>query len=64
MTGDIVSITLDLREENGKKGILRYSVNGSVDTITAFHDIDSSRGQQYVLAVALYALYDSVLLME
>ena len=64
VTGDIVSITLDLRDETGKRGILRYSVNGSVDTITAWHDIDSSRKQQYVLAVALYALYDSVLLIE
>ena len=60
-TGDLVKVTLDLSNKD-KGGSLMFNINDSKNNFKAFNDIDTNLN--YVLAIALYALYDTVLLME
>lgn len=61
-TGDVIKVTLDLSNKAEKGGSLTFNINDSKKDFKAFNDID--KNLNYVLAIALYALYDTVLLMN
>ena len=63
-TNDQITITADFTSKDKESGQLMYNINDSKTTYLAFRNIDSSQGQLYQLAVAVYTLHDAVLLLQ